>query len=181
MNTEAGSLRLATEADIPALNALIATSVRQLQRGHYSHAQREAAIGLVFGVDSQLIRDGTYYVVEQGGALVGCGGWSRRRTTCGADNARDRDDALLDPAIDSARIRAFFVDPAWSRRGIARMIMEASERALTEAGFRSVEIAATLPGVPFYTSFGCEVAEYYEIPLRGADPLAMARMTKRYD
>ena len=175
---ERGHLRLANDADIPSLEALIPLSVRGLQRSHYSQAQIEAALGTVFAVDRQLLRDGTYFVVEAEGVLVGCGGWSRRRALCGGDQGRLNDDELLDPRKDSARIRAFFVHPEWARRGIGRRILLACERALAEAGFRTVEILATLPGEPLYQSQGYGVSERLEIALRDDLNLPVVRMTR---
>jgi GNAT superfamily N-acetyltransferase len=171
-------LRLACEADVPALEELIPLSVRALQAPYYSRTQIEAALGLIFAVDRQLIRDGTYFVAEQGGIMIGCGGWSRRASLCGGDHGRAQEDALLDPRRDSARVRAFFVHPAWARRGIGRSIMMACEQAIIEAGFRKVEIAATLAGEPLYASFGYRVAERYEIALANGSKLPVVRMTK---
>jgi len=171
--------RLAQEADIPELEALIPISVRALQAPYYSPAQMEAALGPIFGVDRQLIRDGTYFVVEQDGVVVGCGGWSRRRSLYGGDSGRAGEDALLDPQRDAARVRAFFVHPQWARRGIGRSIMAACERAIEKAGFRTVEIVATLAGEPLYAAFGYETIERYEIPLEGGLNLPVVRMTKR--
>src|SRR4051794_4269590 len=111
------SLRLADEADIAALEELIPLSVRGLQAAHYSEGQMAAAIGPVFGVDRHLIRDGTYFVAEEGGCLVGCGGWSRRKALFGGDRDRSGEDDPIDPKREPARIRAFFVHPAWARRG----------------------------------------------------------------
>src|SRR6267143_2036357 len=159
--------RLAREEDIPALEALIPVSVRALQAPYYSSAQMEAALGPVFGVDRQLIRDGTYFVAESDGAIVGCGGWSRRRSLYGGDSGRPSEDGLLDPQSDAARVRAFFVHPAWARRGIGRSIMAACEPAIIEAGFRTVDIVATLAGEPLYASFGYTVVERYEIGMTG--------------
>jgi GNAT superfamily N-acetyltransferase len=172
-------LRLACEADVPVLEALIPLSVRSLQAPYYSQAQIEAALGPVFGVDRQLIRDGTYFVAERGGAITGCGGWSRRRSLYGGDAGRSGQDALLDAERDAARVRAFFVHPAWARRGIGRSIMAACERAIAEARFRTVDIVATLAGEPLYASFGYSVVERYEIPLAGGLSLPVVRMTKR--
>src|SRR5205823_14519138 len=154
--------RLACETDVAAIEALIPLSVRGLQAAHYSPAQMEAALGSVFGVDRQLIRDGTYFVVEQKGGMVGCGGWSKRKTLFGSDHQTNRDDAELNPACDSARIRAFFVHPEWARRGIGSAILEASENAIRAAGFHSIELAATLPGKAFYAAFNYVSTERYE-------------------
>src|SRR5689334_15368245 len=127
-------IRRATEADIPALEKLIPASVRGLQGGDYSAEQMEGAIGTVFGVDTALIRDGTYFVAVAGAEIVACGGWSRRRTLFGSDHVSGKDDALLDAATEPARIRAFFVDPAWARRGIGSRIVRACEEAAVAMG-----------------------------------------------
>jgi GNAT superfamily N-acetyltransferase len=171
-------LRLANESDVPALGKLIPLSVRALQAHCYSTAQMDAALGPVFGVDRQLIRDGTYFVAERDDAIVGCGGWSRRRSLFGGDSDRKQEDALLDPQRDPARVRAFFVHPDWARRGIGRSIMTACEQAIIAAGFRTVELSATLPGEPLYASFGYAAAERYEIPMTGGLSLPVVRMTK---
>lgn len=172
-------LRLARETDIAALEELIPRSVRALQSAHYSQAQMEAALGPVFGVDRQLIRDGTYFVVELGGTILGCGGWSRRRSLYGGDRGREGDDGLLDPQRDAARVRAFFVHPAWARRGIGRRILAMCEGAIGEAGFRQVDIVATLAGEPLYAAFGYGVVERCEISMAGGLKLPVVRMTKR--
>lgn len=174
-------LRLAREVDVPALEALIPLSVRALQAPCYSPAQMEAALGPVFGVDRQLIRDGTYFVAEQDGEILGCGGWSRRRSLYGGDSGREQEDALLDPQRDAARVRAFFVHPAWARRGIGRSIMAACERAIIESCFRTVDIVATLVGEPLYASFGYAVVERYDIVMAGGLSLPVVRMTKRME
>jgi len=170
--------RVALAADVPALEALIPISVRTLQAPHYNPAQIEAALGPVFAVDRQLIRDGTYFVVEHEAQVVGSGGWSRRRSLYGGDRGRSGEDAELDPRRDPARVRAFFVHPAWARRGIGRSIMAACERAIVEAGFRAVDIVATLAGEPLYASFGYAVVERYEIPLADGLTLPVVRMTR---
>jgi GNAT superfamily N-acetyltransferase len=177
-STKSWPLRLANESDIPALKKLIPLSVRALQAHCYSMAQMDAALGPVFGVDRQLIRDGTYFVAERDGLIVGCGGWSRRRSLFGGDTARKQEDALLDPQCDPARVRAFFVHPDSARRGIGRSIMTACEYAIIAAGFRTVELSATLAGEPLYASFGYAVAERYEIPMAGGLSLPVVRMTK---
>ena len=172
-------LRLACESDVPALEALIPLSVRSLQAPYYSKAQMEAALGPVFGVDRQLIRDGTYFIAESDGAIIGCGGWSRRRSLYGGDSGRAAEDGLLDPARDAARVRAFFVHPSWARRGIGRSIMIACEEAIAQAGFRTVDIVATLAGEPLYAAFGYEVVERYEIPMTAGLGLPAVRMTRK--
>ena len=138
----------------------------------------EAALGPIFSVDRQLIRDGTYFVVEREGTIVGCGGWSRRRSLYGGDSGRTSEDELLDPKQDAARVRAFFVHPAWARRGIGRSIMVACEQAIVHARFRNVEIVATLAGEPLYARFGYVVVERYEIPMAGGLSLPVVRMSK---
>jgi GNAT superfamily N-acetyltransferase len=152
--TAAFSLRKAVLEDRPALERLIAESARGLSRPDYTDAQIEAALGTAFGVDSELIRDGTYFVAEAGGELVGCGGWSRRRTLFGGDAQPGRRSELLDPQRDAARIRAFFVHPNWARRGVGRAILERCEAEARAQGFRSVELLATLPGHKFYRMLG---------------------------
>ena len=170
--------RLATLADIPALEHLIPLSARQLQAGHYTAAQIEGAIGTVFGVDSQLIRDGTYFVAEADGLLVGCGGWSQRKTTYGSNRAKSAPDPLRDPATEPAMIRAFFVHPAYARRGIGRRIMELSETGATVAGFKTIEIVATLPGVPLYATFDYTSVERFDIALPNGATMPVQRMRR---
>lgn len=172
-------LRLATLDDGPALEALIARSVHGLQAGDYTLAQREGALGTVLGLDRQLIRDGTYFAMEDEGRIVACGGWSRRRTLFGADRVPGKDDAYLDPAVDAARIRAFFVDPQWARRGLGSRILEACESAAQSAGFRRLQLAATLSGIAFYRARGYAGSERVEVPLANGLTLAVVKMEKR--
>ena len=172
------SLRLAHDGDIPELEALIGRSVRELQSAYYSAAQMDGALGSVFGVDRQLIRDKTYFVAEQGEAIIACGGWSKRESLFGSDAARAVEDALLDPLQDAARIRAFFVHPEHARRGLGRAILVACEDAIRAARFRSIELVATLPGVPFYRAFDYEAGERYEVPLVNGLSLPVVRMSK---
>lgn len=173
------TLRLAILDDVPALEELIPLSVRVLQAPYYSAAQMAAAMGPVFGVDRQLISDGTYFVVESDGVIIGCGGWSQRKSLFGADTARAAEDAMLDPATDPARIRAFFIHPDWARRGIGKAILAACESAIIAAGFPQAELVATLAGEPLYLVCGYNEAERYEIPLSGGLTLPAVRMTKR--
>jgi GNAT superfamily N-acetyltransferase len=137
-----------------ALDALIARSARALSAGWYEPAQVEACLGSAFGVDTELIEDGSYLVAECDGTLAGCGGWSRRPTLFGADGRPDRLKGELDPAADAAKIRAFFVDPAFARRGVGRAIYQACETAARAHGFKAFELMATLPGVPLYEALG---------------------------
>ncbi len=174
-------LRLAREADVPALEELIPLSVRSLQAAYYTPAQMEAALGPVFGVDRQLIRDSTYFVAEYDGQVAGCGGWSKRKSLFGSDQARAAgDDGLLDPNRDAARIRAFFIHPDWSRRGIGRGILVACEQAILGAGFKKIELVATLAGEPLYEACGYRAVERYEVPLKGGLTLPVVRMTKEF-
>lgn len=156
MNAAAPALviRTAASGDIPMLGRLIERSARALSRDHYTDAQIEAAIMHVFGVDSALIDDGTYLVAEWDGMLAECGGWSARATLFGGDRFPARSDAMLDPAVDAARIRAFFVDEGQARRGVGRTLLATCEAAAIEAGFRRATLMATLPGEPFYVTCG---------------------------
>ncbi|MEO6446665.1 MAG: GNAT family N-acetyltransferase [Gemmatimonadaceae bacterium] len=147
-------VRVAQPSDEEALAELIPRSARALSAGFYSPAQIDGAVKYVFGVDSTLIRDGTYFVAEAGPVIKGCGGWSRRRTLYGGNQHKAVDDPLLDPAVDAARIRAFFVAPEFARQGVGRQLMRACANAAYDAGFRQLELVATLPGVPLYEAFG---------------------------
>ena len=174
-------LRQAVPADISVLTALINASVRGLQAADYTPAQIEGALQTVYGVDSQLIADGTYYVVEAGpeAVIVGCGGWSKRKTLFGGDRWTGREDSLLNPHHDAAKIRAFFVHPNWVRRGIGSMILEACERAAGAADFTRFEMGATLTGVPLYRAKGYVALENLEVPLKNGESLTVVRMEKR--
>jgi GNAT superfamily N-acetyltransferase len=181
---EAFTLRLATRDDIPQLRELIGVSVRILQRGDYSREQLEAALGTVYGVDTQLIVDGSYFVVEttsdaKGKVIVACGGWSKRKTLFGSDAGPNRDSSLLDPARDAAKIRAFFVHPDWVRRGLGTRILRACEEAAYAQGFRRFEMGATLTGVPLYAACGYTKDETLETPLGNGLSLTVVRMSKR--
>jgi GNAT superfamily N-acetyltransferase len=147
-------VRLATLDDVPALRALIDVSVRMLSAGHYSEDEIASSLRWVFGPDTQLIVDGTYYVIEAEGALVAAGGWSRRATLYGGDQMKGEADILLDPTRHAARIRAFFVHPAWARQGLARRLYEACAAAAAASGFRELELVSTLPGEPLYRALG---------------------------
>ena len=171
-------LRIAARADVPALHELIALSVRGLMTGEYSPTQLEAALGTWRGVDTRLVDDGTYFIVEAEGVMVGCGGWSKRKTPYGSDHRPDREDALLDPNTDAAKIRAFFVHPQWARRGIGSMIMEECERAAVRSGFTKCEMGATLTGVPLYAKYGYEPVEELDLPLSNGETLPIVKMVK---
>lgn len=195
-------IRLATPGDIPVLRELIEASVRGLQARDYTAAHIEAALRSVYGVDTQLIADGTYFVVEAPGSvaeasgfvaeaaseepeltksrpvIVACGGWSKRKTLFGGDQWNARQDDLLDPVRDAAKIRAFFVHPDWARRGIGTMILDACESAAKAAGFKRLEMGATLSGVPFYRAKGYAELEDVEVPLGNGESLPIVRMAK---
>lgn len=172
-------LRQARREDIPALARLIEASVRELGGRHYNPQQVESALKYVFGVDTQLIEDGTYYVVETDGHIVGAGGWSRRKTLYGGDQVKDRTEGnLLDPRRDPAKIRAFYVHPEWARQGIGRQMMSACQDAAGQAGFTRLELLATLTGALLYTACGFKVVERVEINLPDGVILPTARMTK---
>lgn len=148
-------VRAARHDEIPALEKLIARSARGLGPGYYSERETEAAITHVFGVDSDLVDDGTYLVAEdRDGTLLGCGGWSRRKTLFGGNNFAARESGFLDPAQDASRIRAFFVAPEAARRGVASTLLAECEARAAAAGFMRMALAATLPGVPFYAARG---------------------------
>jgi GNAT superfamily N-acetyltransferase len=188
-------IRRAASADIPVLRDLIEASVRGLQAREYSPSQIDGALATVYGVDTQLIVDGTYLVAEAGSnagvdlpavqepapdpAIVGCGGWSKRKTLYGGDQWIGREAALLDPQHDAAKIRAFFVHPSWARRGIGSMMLEACERAALATGFSRFEMGATLTGVALYQARGYVALENLEVPLANGETLPIVRMEKR--
>jgi|SRR5579883_1230559 GNAT superfamily N-acetyltransferase len=173
-------IRAATEDDIPALSTLIERSVRELQTGWYTPEQIEAAVHSVFGVDTQLIADGTYYVAKIDGQLAGCGGWSKRGTLCGTSHFEHfRNDVLLDPAREPARIRAFFTHPEFARKGVGTALLKHCEQAAQQAGFKSLEMAATLPGVSLYEANGYQALEAFHVPLPGDQTIQVRRMVKR--
>ncbi len=172
------STRLATFEDILILNEMIALSVRRLSTGYYTEKQIESAIKFVFGVDTQLVADGTYYVVEKDGHLAGCGGWSKRKTLYGGDQHKEVADPLLDPKIDAARIRAFFVHPDFARQGVGRYLINVCELAAIENGFTSFELGATLPGVPLYLAMGYHTAERADAHLPDGEMLGIVKMKK---
>lgn len=171
-------LRPATMGDIPAIRALIDVSVRGLSLGFYSPRQIESALRFVFGPDTQLVADGTYFVAVADDQLAGCGGWSRRRTLFGGDQMKDVADPLLDPATDAARIRAFFVHPAFARRGLGSALIDRCLAEARAAGFSRVELMATLPGEPLYRSYGFGELERVESRLADGVVLPMVRMER---
>ncbi len=173
-------LRKAVADDIPRLRELIEASVRGLQAEDYTPAQIEGALQSVYGVDTQLIADGTYFAVNspEDGEIVACGGWSKRKTLYGGDQYAAREDSLLDPSRDAAKIRAFFVHPRWARRGLGSLILEACESAAIAGGFTRLEMGATLSGVPFYRAKGYTEIENQSVPLANGETLPIVRMSK---
>lgn len=171
------SIRLATEADLPALKALMGRAIGELQAGFLTPEQLAASYE-VMGLDTQLVADRTYFVVEAAGVLAGCGGWSRRATLFGGDHSKGRDAALLDPAVDAARIRAMYTSPDFTRRGVGRMILDACEAAARAEGFGRCEMAATLAGEPLYRACGYAVTEPFESVTSTGVAVPLKRMGK---
>ena len=198
-NTVEIRIRKAAKVDIPVLRPLIEASVRELQAKDYTPAQMEGALESVFGVDSQLIADGTYLVAEarmvgalspaenaaeeknpgSGWVIAGCGGWSKRKTLYGSDHWAGREDTLLDPKRDAAKIRAFFIHPAWARRGVGSKILRACEAAARAVGFTSYEMGATLTGAKLFGAKGYVAVENIEVPLKNGLTLPIIHMAKR--
>jgi GNAT superfamily N-acetyltransferase len=181
------TIRAALPADVPVLRQLIDASVRRLQAQDYTPQQIDSALRTVFGVDSQLIGDGTYLLVEsvppasdgeQQPVIVACGGWSKRKTLYGGDRWHDRQDDLLDPAKDAAKIRAFFIHPDWARQGIGTLLLDACEAAARAAGFTRFEMGATLTGMKLFQQRGYVALERLEVPLEGDITLAVVHMVK---
>jgi N-acetylglutamate synthase-like GNAT family acetyltransferase len=177
-------IRKATATDVPRLREVIEASVRSLQAEDYSPSQIEGALHSVYGVDTQLIVDGTYLVAEVAASgnpeIVACGGWSKRKTLYGGDQFAAREDSLLDPVRDAAKIRAFFVHPNWARRGIGSLILEACENAARAAGFTRLEMGATLSGVAFYKAKGYAEIENQQAPLANGEVLQIVKMAKEF-
>ena len=177
---EGFTIRRAAPGDVEPLRSLIRDSVLGLSDGDYSQEQLASALKHLFGVDTRLIDDGTYFVVEEAGvpAPVACGGWSRRRTLFGGDQFSDRSDDRLDPATDAARIRAFFVRPERARRGIGAMLIDACERAARAEGFRRMELMATLTGIPLYERGGFVRKDAVELELPDGVRFPLLRMER---
>jgi GNAT superfamily N-acetyltransferase len=173
------SYRLAREEDFPALKSLMSLAITTLQRSFLSDAEI-AASQVVMGLDTQLVLDRTYYLVDDNGQLAGCGGWSRRATLYGGDHSTSlRDAALLDPALDAARIRAMYTHPDYARQGVGRLILGLSETAAADAGFQRVKLMATLSGEPLYRACGyAEVDRTSTSPVNGVT-VPLVRMSKR--
>ena len=186
------SLRQAVLDDVPALEQLIPESVRELQKADYTPEQMAGALGTVFGVDRQLIRDGSYFVMEdvartqvaqlprglERPAVIACGGWSRRRTPFGSDHAPAKDDTELDPSREAAKIRAFFVHPSYARQGLGTRLLDACEAAARAHGFTRLELTATLTGEHLYARYGFEAGERFTVPLPNGAALPVVKMYK---
>jgi GNAT superfamily N-acetyltransferase len=176
-------IRRAVQVEIPALNALIELSVRGLQTDDYTPEQIEGALRAVFGVDTQLVSDGTYLVAETRSAnnervIAGCGGWSKRKTLFGADQWSGREDTLLNPNVDAAKIRAFFIHPDFARRGVGTLLLQACEDAARTAGFTRFEMGATLTGAKLFAARGYVALEQLSIPLVNGAKLPIIHMEK---
>jgi len=180
-------LRPATSADVQCLQELLETSVRRLQAHDYTAIQSETALQTLYGIDTQLVADGTYYVTEYHATagdkatsptIVGCGGWSKRRTLFGGDQYAGRQDELLDPLKDAAKIRAFFVHPDWTRKGIGTMLLEKCESEAKAAGFTRFEMGSTLTGVALYRARGYVELSRIEVPLAGGESFPIVHMIK---
>jgi len=171
--------RLAVPADVPALRVLVDAAIAELQRGFLDDAEI-ASSRAIMGIDTQLIDDGTYFVVESDGDLAGCGGWSRRATLYGGNQTPGRDSQLLDPTVDPARVRAMYTDPAYARRGVGRLILSLCEAAAAAEGFMRLELASTLSGEPLYTAYGFRPLEQLA-DATGGVPVPIIRMEKAVD
>jgi GNAT superfamily N-acetyltransferase len=170
------SHRIATLRDLPALKELMAAAIDELQKGFLS-ADQIAASRAIMGLDTQLIDDGTYFVVEAGPVLAGCGGWSRRNTLYGGDHTPGRNAVLLDPTTEAARVRAMYTNPAFARRGVGRLLLCLCEARAAAEGFRRVELASTMSGEPLYRSCGYEPIERFTDD-RGGVGVPLIRMAK---
>ena len=171
------SLRLATEADIPAMMPIMDRAIRDLLKP-FLPPEAVAASFEIMGIDRQLVADGTYYVAEDDTGILGCGGWSRRRTLYGGDHTAGRDAALLDPATEAARIRAMYTDPTAARRGIGRAILKACEDAAAREGFTRLELMSTLAGEPLYSACGYAIAEATSATTSAGVVIPLYRMTR---
>ncbi len=171
--------RVAKRSDILQLEELIPRSSYELQKNTYTRPQIQSALGPVFGVDEQLIEDNTYFVVEDNSRIIGCGGWSFRNSLYGGSSGNSPTDPKLDPNKEAARVRAFFIDPSYARKGIGSAIMQVCEEAIRAKDFKQVEISATLVGELFYAKFGYQSVERYEIPLKSERAMTVVKMVKQ--
>lgn len=171
-------IRVATMEDFAALAELIPLAVRELSVGYYTAEQIEAANRYIFGPDSKLIEDGTYFVAVAGKELAGAGGWGKRKTLFGGDQMKGEQDPFLDPATEPAKLRAFYVHPGWARRGIASRIVKACFESAKRCGFREVELLATLPGVPLYLHFGFQEVRPLDVSMPNGTTLPCVIMRR---
>ncbi|MEU8819463.1 GNAT family N-acetyltransferase [Actinoplanes sp. NPDC048796] len=169
--------RLASTADLEKLKPLIAAAIAELQKGFLTPEQIDSSTAIM-GLDTQLIEDKTYFVIEDEGEIAGCGGWSRRATLYGGDHSTGRDAGLLDPAKDPAKVRAMYTHPAHTRRGVGRLILSLCEQAAAAEGFTALELMGTLSGRPLYEAYGFEAVEQVE-DARGGAPVPLVRMRKK--
>ena len=169
--------RLAVPADMPALSALMDAAIRGLLPAFLTPAQVTASFA-VMGLDTQLIADGTYFVITLDGAIAGCGGWSRRATLFGGNHTQGRDARLLDPKTEAARVRAMYTSPDFARRGVGRRILELSETAARAEGFTKTELGATMGGQPLYEACGYRGIELLQVPTPGGVRVPILRMGK---
>ena len=168
--------RLATRADLPRLAPVVEAAITGLLPEFLDAAQIEASRAIM-GIDTQLVDDGTYFVVEAGDRIAGCGGWSRRAPLYGGDHSAGRDAALLDPATDPAKVRAMYTNPAFARRGVGKLILSLCEEAARAEGFRTLDLMATLSGRPLYEVAGFEPVEHLTDTSGGA-AVPLIRMRK---
>lgn len=173
-------IRIATVNDIKPLNELIQKSARALSQQDYSNEQIEAAIRYIFGIDTELVDDQTYYAIEEEGEYLACGGWSKRKTLFGGNQFEGREGGFLDPKIDAAKIRAFFVTPEYSRRGLGKTLLNYCETEAIAAGFSKVEMMATLPGVKLYKAFGYQIISEKDLLLPNGISLKFMHMEKKF-
>jgi N-acetylglutamate synthase-like GNAT family acetyltransferase len=171
------TVRLAQQADLPALEQLMDLSIRELIGRYFEDLLVEASLEIM-GLDTDLIRDQTYFLVESEQQVVGCGGWSRRATMFGGDHTAGRDARLLDPKVEPARVRAMYTHPDFVRRGIGKLVLEHCEIAAAQEGFGAVELVATVAGEPFYVSAGFDITERFEVPTSLGVSVPCARMAK---
>jgi GNAT superfamily N-acetyltransferase len=171
--------RVATAADADRLRIVMDASISELQKGSLTDEQIESSRAIM-GIDNQLIADGTYFVVEYDGAIAGCGGWSRRATLYGSDGTPGRDSHLLDPAVDAARVRAMYTDPAFARQGVGWLILTLCERTAAAEGFGRLELMGTMSGQSLYTAYGFIPVEHVEDD-RGGAAVPLVKMEKLVD
>ena len=174
-------IALAKISDKDRISKLIKNSVLALSSGDYTRAQIDAALKSAWGVDTQLLRDNTYYCVWLGDELSACGGWSYRKTLFGSDDRKDRDTSRLDPLIDAAKIRAFFVHPDHSRKGLGSMLLKYCEQSAWDSGFRNIEMGATLPGMRLYQQHSYKAGKQYEFKTSEDESLLIIPMYKKLE